>query len=79
VDITKIGLRDLRRSIAIIPQTPQLFNGTIRFNVDPLGHATDDQIWRTLELVQLRELIDEIEGGLDAEVDEGGSNISVGS
>ncbi|ORX66661.1 P-loop containing nucleoside triphosphate hydrolase protein [Linderina pennispora] len=40
VDISKIGLEDLRQSITIVPQDPVLFNGTIRFNLDPFGGRT---------------------------------------
>ena len=44
VDIKKVGLRLLRRSIAIIPQTAFTFIGTVRYNLDPLGKFTDTQL-----------------------------------
>lgn len=45
VDITKIGLHDLRSRFGIIPQEPTLFNGTVRYNLDPLSQHTDQEIW----------------------------------
>jgi len=45
IDISELGLHFLRKSLSIIPQTPVMFIGTIRYNIDPLGHYQDDQIW----------------------------------
>nr|XP_015618699.1 ABC transporter C family member 10 isoform X2 [Oryza sativa Japonica Group] len=44
-DITTMGLHDLRSRIGLIPQDPILFNGSIRYNLDPHGHFSDKQIW----------------------------------
>ncbi|KAJ8753048.1 hypothetical protein K2173_011816 [Erythroxylum novogranatense] len=79
IDISKIGLHDLRSRFGIIPQDPTLFNGTIRYNLDPLSQFTDNEIWEVLEKCQLREVIQEKEGGgLDSVVVEDGSNWSMG-
>ncbi|KAJ2877727.1 hypothetical protein FB639_003640 [Coemansia asiatica] len=53
LDISKIGLEELRRNVTIIPQDPVLFNGTIRFNIDPFNEYPDELVWNALERVHL--------------------------
>lgn len=45
IDISKIGLHDLRSRFGIIPQDPTLFTGSVRYNLDPLGQHTDEEMW----------------------------------
>ena len=77
-DISKIGLEDLRSKIAIIPQEPLLFSGTVRDNLDPFNSYTDEEIWSALERASLRDVIMEDPAGLEKVVEEHGSNYSVG-
>ncbi|KAL9295498.1 ABC transporter C family member 10 [Arabidopsis thaliana] len=78
VDISKIGVHDLRSRFGIIPQDPTLFNGTVRFNLDPLCQHSDAEIWEVLGKCQLKEVVQEKENGLDSLVVEDGSNWSMG-
>ncbi|CAH4037824.1 unnamed protein product [Pieris brassicae] len=78
IDISSIGLHQLRSRITIIPQDPILFSGTLRLNLDPFETFTDDQIWRSLEHAHLKAFVQGLPSGLLHEVSEGGGNLSVG-
>ncbi|CAI9760381.1 unnamed protein product [Fraxinus pennsylvanica] len=78
INISSIGLHDLRSRLSIIPQDPTMFEGTVRSNMDPLEEYTDKQIWEALDKCQLGDEVREKEGKLDSTVSENGDNWSVG-
>ncbi|KAG8652165.1 ABC transporter C family member 2 isoform X1 [Manihot esculenta] len=77
-DIAKFGLMDLRKVLGIIPQSPVLFSGTVRFNLDPFDEHNDADLWEALERAHLKDVIRRNSLGLDAQVSESGENFSVG-
>lgn len=76
-EISKIGLEDLRSRLSIIPQEAQMFEGTIRTNLDPAGKFSDEELLQVLEHSSLKKFVEENEG-LDTKVNDGGSNLSLG-
>ncbi|KAF8401477.1 hypothetical protein HHK36_012416 [Tetracentron sinense] len=78
VDICKLGLHDLRSRFGIIPQEPVLFEGTVRSNIDPIGLYSDEEIWKSLERCQLKNVVAAKPDKLDASVVDNGDNWSVG-
>ncbi|CAI7863258.1 unnamed protein product [Closterium sp. NIES-53] len=77
-DLKLFGVTDVRRALMIIPQTPVLFTGTLRFNLDPFSERSDSEVWEALGRAHLREVVSRMPLGLDTEVAEGGENFSVG-
>ncbi|MEW2408235.1 ABC transporter ATP-binding protein [Streptomyces griseoviridis] len=69
----------LARTVGLVPQKPYLFAGTVATNLR-YGNpdATDEELWHALEVAQAKEFVDRLEGGLDAPVAQGGTNVSGG-
>ncbi|KAE9596392.1 hypothetical protein Lal_00048632 [Lupinus albus] len=78
INISSIGLHDLRSRLSIIPQDPTMFEGTVRNNLDPLEEYSDEQIWEALDKCQLGDEVRKKEGKLDSAVSENGENWSMG-
>lgn len=78
VNISEIGLHNLRSMLTIIPQDPVLFSGTLRMNLDPFDKYSEDELWKALELSNLKKFVSSQTEKLDYECSEGGENLSVG-
>ncbi|KAH0816056.1 hypothetical protein GEV33_006734 [Tenebrio molitor] len=78
IDTKAVPLHTLRSKIAIIPQEPILFLGTLRRNVDPFDEYEDSHLWNALEDVELKKFVSGLPSGLESEISEGGANFSVG-
>ncbi|MFG2311251.1 ABC transporter ATP-binding protein [Streptomyces sp. NPDC048566] len=79
VDVATIGPKLLARTVGLVPQKPYLFAGTVATNLR-YGNpdATDEDLWHALEVAQARDFVERLDGGLDAPVAQGGTNVSGG-
>lgn len=79
VDISTVGLHQLRENISVLPQSPTLFSGcSIRENLDLFGVHKDQALLEALDEVQLGHVIGDLPDRLDSFVSHAGSNFSVG-
>ena len=78
VSIKEINLQKARRCISVLSQSPFLFSGSLRENLDLVEQFQDVELWRALEIVQMKELVESLEGKLDHQLVEHGANFSVG-
>ncbi|KOG40872.1 ABC transporter ATP-binding protein [Streptomyces resistomycificus] len=79
VDVASIDPVLLAKTVGMVPQRPYLFAGTVASNLR-YGNpdATDEELWHALEVAQAREFVSGLEGGLDAPIAQGGTNVSGG-
>jgi ATP-binding cassette subfamily B protein len=79
VDVREMNRSDLWARLGVIPQKAFLFSGTVATNLR-FGDetATDDELWRALEIAQGRDFVQEMEGQLEAAITQGGTNVSGG-
>jgi ATP-binding cassette, subfamily B, multidrug efflux pump len=79
VDVRNIEPELLWSRIGLVPQKAYLFSGTVRSNLlHGKPDATDDELWRALEIAQARNFVEEMPEGLDAPIAQGGTNVSGG-
>ena len=79
VDVRKQALECLWGAIGLVPQRAYLFSGTIAQNLRfGREEATDDDLWHALDVAQARDFVEAMAGGLEAPVDQGGTNLSGG-
>jgi ATP-binding cassette subfamily B protein len=79
VDVRDLDFDLLRSRIALVPQKPYLFTGTVASNLR-YGNpdATDEELWTFLEVAQARDFVEQMPGGLEAPIVQGGTNVSGG-
>ena len=79
VDVRELHPDLLWGHIGLVPQKPYLFSGTVRSNLlYGKPDATEDELWRALRIAQAQDFVEELEGGLDAPISQGGTNVSGG-
>ena len=79
MDVREVDRSDLWRRIGLVPQKAFLFSGTVADNLRYGDEdATDEELWRALEIAQARDFVEEMEGGLEAPITQGGTNVSGG-
>jgi ATP-binding cassette subfamily B protein len=78
-DVAKLDPALLAETVGLVPQKPYLFSGTVASNLR-YGNpdATDEELWHALEVAQAKEFVTALDGGLDAPIAQGGSNVSGG-
>ncbi|MFG2677592.1 ABC transporter ATP-binding protein [Streptomyces sp. NPDC048392] len=79
VDVRTVDPKTLAKVVSLVPQKPYLFAGTVATNLR-YGNpdATDEELWHALEVAQAKGFVSELEGGLDAPISQGGTNVSGG-
>lgn len=79
VDVRELAPELIARTVGMVPQKPYLFAGTVATNLrygNP--EASNEELWHALEVAQAKEFVSALEGGLDAPIAQGGTNVSGG-
>ena len=78
VEVHNLNVRESRQCISVLNQRPVVFSGSLRKNLDPLGKHSDVELWDALETVQLKQLVETLQGKLDYTLNYRGMNLSAG-
>jgi ATP-binding cassette subfamily B protein len=79
VDVRELDPTALSEAVALVPQRPYLFSGTVASNLRyGRPDATDEQLWHALEIAQARDFVESMPERLDAPIAQGGTNVSGG-
>jgi len=78
-DVREADVESLWDSIGLVPQRPFLFTGTVASNLRyGREEATDEELWRALDIAQGRDFVEEMPDGLESRIAQGGTNVSGG-
>jgi ATP-binding cassette, subfamily B, multidrug efflux pump len=79
VDVRELEPAELSAAVGLVPQRPYLFSGTVATNLRYGNQrATDDDLWRALEIAQARDFVERMPDGLNSAIAQGGTNVSGG-
>ena len=78
VELNNMNIQESRKCISVLNQSPVVFSGSLRKNLDPLGEHSDVELWDALEKVQLKPLVQTLQGKLDYTLNYRGMNLSAG-
>jgi ATP-binding cassette subfamily B multidrug efflux pump len=79
IDVREMDRKDVWARLGVVPQKAFLFSGTVASNLRyGDDEATDDELWHALDIAQGRDFVEEMDGRLEAEIDQGGANVSGG-
>ena len=78
VELTSLNIQKSRKYISVLNQNPVVFSGSLRENLDPRGKHSDLELWDALETVQLKPLVETLQGKLDHILNYRGMNLSAG-
>ena len=78
IDISTLGLKKIRNNLTILPQDSTIVEGTLRYNIDPVGNYDDNTIEDVMKKIGFYYIIENNSNGLEQRVSENGNNLSIG-